>query len=162
MERPERLIAAKIGLAAAVTRIQEVVGKSAGDPNDLVAALDKLTLGSRSSDITAPMNVVHSSATLDILNHPAVKFTHGFPDPNTAKDSNEYLRNLKKWSEDSIEKISKGDSEIPQGLAQGDLYRAPQSYSYFHLIYALNSLSRIFERNPRCLRHRVRMHRYCS
>ncbi|KAJ4491356.1 histone deacetylase domain-containing protein [Lentinula edodes] len=127
VERPERLIAAKIGLAAAVTRIQEVVGKSAGDPNDLVAALDKLTLGPRSSDITAPINVVHSSATLDILNHPAVKFTHGFPDPNTAKDSNEYLRSLKKWSEDSIEKISKGDSEIPQGLAQGDLYLCPES-----------------------------------
>ncbi|KAF8827670.1 hypothetical protein HHX47_DHR4000146 [Lentinula edodes] len=124
VERPERLIAAKIGLAAAVTRIQEVVGKSTGDPNDLVAALDKLTLGSRSSDITAPINVVHSSATLDILNHPAVRFTHGFPDPNTAKDSNEYLRNLKKWSEDSIEKISKGDSEIPQELAQGDLYQS--------------------------------------
>ncbi|KAJ4468984.1 histone deacetylase complex protein [Lentinula lateritia] len=127
VERPERLIAAKIGLAAAVIRMQEVVGKSAGDPNDLVAALDKLTLGSRSSDITAPINVVHSSATLDILDHPAVKFTHGFPDPNTAKDSNEYLRNLKKWSEDSIEKISKGDSEIPQGLAQGDLYLCPES-----------------------------------
>ncbi|KAJ3921353.1 Arginase/deacetylase [Lentinula edodes] len=127
VERPERLIATKIGLAAAVTRIQEVVGKSTGDPNDLVAALDKLTLGSRSSDITAPINVVHSSATLDILNHPAVRFTHGFPDPNTAKDSNEYLRNLKKWSEDSIEKISKGDSEIPQELAQGDLYLCPES-----------------------------------
>ncbi|KAJ3788333.1 Arginase/deacetylase [Lentinula aff. detonsa] len=127
VERPERLTAVKVGLAAAVARIQDVVGKPTEDPNDLAAALDKLTLGAQSSSVTAPINVVHSSATLDLLNHPAVQFTHAFPDHNTTQDSSEYLKNLKKWSEDSAEKISKGDSEIPQGLAQGDLYLCPES-----------------------------------
>ncbi|KAJ3815354.1 Arginase/deacetylase [Lentinula aff. lateritia] len=150
VERPERLIAAKIGLAAAVTRIQEVVGKSPEVTDDLVAALDKLTLGSRSSDITTPINVVHSSATLDILNHPAVKFTHGFPDLNTSNDSNEYLKNLKKWSEDSIEKISKGYSEIPLELAQGDLYLCPESLTAIQgaLGTVCESIDTVVDPNP--------------
>ncbi|KAJ4482154.1 Arginase/deacetylase [Lentinula aciculospora] len=129
VERPERLTAVKVGLAAAVSRIQEVVGKSTKDFDDLVAALDKLTLGARSNSIASPINVVHSSATLDLLNHPAVQFTHAFPDLNAdvAKDSKDYLSNLKRWSEESAEKIFKGDSEIPSGLAQGDLYLCPES-----------------------------------
>ncbi|KAE9400423.1 Arginase/deacetylase [Gymnopus androsaceus JB14] len=127
VERPERLTAVKVGLAAALTRIQEVVGKPAEDPNDLAAALNKLTLGSQPSNLSSPIQVIHSSATLDLLSHPAVQFAHAFPDPTTEKDPQQYLANLKKWSEESIERISKGESEIPQGLAQGDLYLCPES-----------------------------------
>lgn len=134
VERAERLTAVKFGLAAAITRIREAVDAggqglqagAAGAGDELADALNKLTLGySDSNTITSPIHVIHSSATLDILTHPAVQFVHGFPDPNLNEDSkpNEYLMNLKQWSEDSIEKISKGESEIPIGLAQGDLYR---------------------------------------
>ncbi|KAF5389261.1 hypothetical protein D9757_003538 [Collybiopsis confluens] len=126
VERPERLVAVKVGLAAAITRIQQVAGKpKEDDSNDLVAALDKLTLNPQPD--TFPINIVHSSATLDLLQSPAVLFTHAFPDSSSEKDPNQYLKNLKKWSEESAEKISKVESEIPKDLAQGDLYLCPES-----------------------------------
>ncbi|KAF9077659.1 histone deacetylase domain-containing protein [Rhodocollybia butyracea] len=125
VELPERLVAVKVGLAAAIARIQELTRRSHEDSSDLVTALENLTL--ESANLAAPINVVHSAATLDLLNHPAVQFTHAFPDPTSAKDPNEYLKNLKKWSEESTDRISKGESEIPQALAQGDLYLCPES-----------------------------------
>ncbi|KIK69544.1 hypothetical protein GYMLUDRAFT_212124 [Collybiopsis luxurians FD-317 M1] len=125
VERPERLTAVKVGLAAAVSRIQEVTVKPEADPNDLAAALDKLTLDAQPN--TLPVQVIHSSATLDLLQSPATLFTHAFPDASAGKDPQEYLKNLKKWSEESAAKISKGGSEIPTGLAQGDLYLCPES-----------------------------------
>ncbi|KAJ3775524.1 Arginase/deacetylase [Lentinula raphanica] len=130
VERPERLTAVKFGLAAAVTRIQEVVAKSTDDPNDLAAALDKLTLAAHSDSLTSPIHVVHSSATLDLLSHPAVQFSHAFPDrSDLTKDPQEYLKNLKRWSEESTDNVLKGISEIPKDLAQGDLYLCPESLS---------------------------------
>ena len=64
-----------------------------------------------------PFHFVHSDAIVDILNNPAVKFVHGDIDGDV------YLENLKNWAKMSKEKVEKGDSEIPETLSQGDLYR---------------------------------------
>jgi histone deacetylase HOS3 len=60
---------------------------------------------------------VQSSASADILSHPAVKYVHGDIDGDV------YLENLVTWTRESRAKIDKGESEIPANLSQGDLYR---------------------------------------
>ena len=52
-----------------------------------------------------------------MFNHPAVKFIHG------DVDGDAYLENLRAWARDSQDKILRGESEIPEGLSPGDLYR---------------------------------------
>ena len=54
---------------------------------------------------------------MDLLNDPAVKFVHG----DIERDV--YLESLKSWAKDSQDKVAKGESEIPEGYSQGDLYR---------------------------------------
>lgn len=124
VEKPERLRAVNVGLAAAMARLESIATKveqddSAGD--DLVAALGRMNLANPAVDLLSSPNifvsVVKSSASVDILNNPAVKFIHGDVDGDV------YLENLKAWARDSHEKISKGESEIPESLSQGDLYR---------------------------------------
>jgi histone deacetylase HOS3 len=133
VERPERLRAVKLGLAAAIARIEGAVSTSTAtnkqissavptesiDPqsDDLAAALGRMNLATRttpSPESTIP--VFNSSASVDILNNPAVKFVHGDVDGDV------YLENLRAWARDSQDKIMKGESEIPDGLSQGDLY----------------------------------------
>jgi hypothetical protein len=76
-----------------------------------------------------PVRIVHSTASVDILNNAAVKFIHGDIDGDV------YLEKLKDWVTNSVDKISKGESEIPLGLPQGDLYC--KSFIYLHLIKPL-------------------------
>jgi histone deacetylase HOS3 len=64
-----------------------------------------------------PVPVVRSSAKVHILNHRAVKYIHG-----EVVDGDVYLKHLVEWACQSAEKISNGQSEIPDGLSQGDLY----------------------------------------
>ena len=136
VERPERVRAVKAGLAVALSRLEELrdplqsgplssseeaPNVDPSNPDDLAKALDKMTLGapaalSPSEPSTIPVRVIHSSASVDILNDVAVKFIHGDVDGDT------YLKRLKEWVTNSVEKISKGESEIPAGLPQGDLY----------------------------------------
>jgi len=125
----------KAGLAVALSRLEELrdplqpvplsssveaPNVDPSNPDDLAKALDKMTLGAPAAlspePSTIPVRVIHSSASVDILNDAAVKFTHG------DVDGDAYLKRLKEWMTNSVEKISKGESEIPAGLPQGDLY----------------------------------------
>jgi histone deacetylase HOS3 len=130
-ERPERLRAVKIGLCAAISRLEEslpvatTTGATAAraedsDADSLVAAIENLRLEQDSAEFPLPkghpVQVVRSSAKVDILSHPAVKYVHG--DVN----GDVYLQKLVEWARHSAEKISNGQSEIPSGLPQGDLY----------------------------------------
>ncbi|KAI0927007.1 hypothetical protein AcW1_007629 [Taiwanofungus camphoratus] len=146
VERPERLRAVNVGLAAAVARLEDAVTNSddlkskqehveplaatekhGSDSDDLANALAQLNLAASTSSSLidaqsrAPIDFVQSSAAVDLLNHPAVKFVHG----DIERDV--YLENLKNWAKDSQENIAKGGSEIPEHLPQGDLYLCPAS-----------------------------------
>ncbi|PCH39800.1 Arginase/deacetylase [Wolfiporia cocos MD-104 SS10] len=140
VERPQRLRAVHIGIAAATARFEQFhTGKDllrSGQPQnawgssqdastayDLASALGSLNLATTSSvkPQHIPVEFVHSSAVVDISNHPAVKFVHG------DELNDEYLANLQAWAKDSQAKISRGESEIPGSLSQGDLYLCPES-----------------------------------
>ena len=135
VERPERLRAVNIGLAAAIARLEEHLPspppasgdtpaqgstKQEEDADELIKALGKLQLSAASpadSLSRAPVSVVHSVASVDLLDHAAVKFIHG----DIERDV--YLESLKRWVLESQDKVNKGDSEIPESYSQGDLYR---------------------------------------
>ena len=130
-ERPERLRAVTIGLSAAIARLEGLsntitipapTAKSESsskepDPDDLADVMNKLKINSELSTYQSPVSIIESQATVDILNHPAVKFVHG----DIERDV--YLENLTAWAKESYQKILKGESEIPEDLSQGDLYR---------------------------------------
>ncbi|KAF7348121.1 Histone deacetylase HOS3 [Mycena sanguinolenta] len=124
VERPERLRAVAIGLSAAISRL-EAARSQTPSPDDLVAQLARLNIESKLSEssVDSPVSIVRSSATADILKHPAVKYIHGDIDGDV------YLENLVRWIRESKEKVDKGESEIPAGLSQGDLYLCPESIS---------------------------------
>lgn len=127
VERPERLRAVALGLSAAMARIQDSrpqdrknildttnIANSDVETDDLAAALDRMKLA---VDPSSPIRIVKTSASVNLLDNPAVKFVHGDIDGDV------YLENLKEWAKTSRDKISGGGSEIPEGLPQGDLYR---------------------------------------
>lgn len=130
-ERPERLRAVNIGLSAAIARLEELSNSTTTpeltstsessnkepDPNDLADVMNKLKIDSELSSHQSPVSIIESQATADILNHPAVKFVH------RDIEGDVYLENLTSWAKESNQKILKGESEIPEGLSQGDLYR---------------------------------------
>ncbi|CAL1712270.1 unnamed protein product [Somion occarium] len=136
VERPERLRAVNIGISAAISRLESVSSgfDSSNEPviptesksdidltDDLTAALDKLKLASSSYPTPLPLNLVKSSAKVELLNNPAVKFVHG------DIDGDMYLENLIKWSKESRDRIAQDGTEIPSPLSQGDLYLCPES-----------------------------------
>ncbi|KAF5317544.1 hypothetical protein D9619_013147 [Psilocybe cf. subviscida] len=142
VERPERLRAINIGLSAAIARLEPVfqplpvgaapstsaVGSSAAGINDLAEVMNKLRIDATptagAGHVTpsrSPVTIVQSDAQIDMLAHPAVKFVHGDIDGDV------YLENLSKWIRESQDNVSKGGSEIPEGLSQGDLYLCPTS-----------------------------------
>lgn len=130
VERPERLRAVNIGLAATVARLEEVApptsetratGSTATDEDadELTKALGKLQLEAPSrlhQSPRVPVVFVQSDASADLLSHPAVKFVHG----DIERDV--YLEALTAMAKDSQDKVNKGESEIPEGYSQGDLY----------------------------------------
>lgn len=127
-ERPERLRAVKVGVAAAIGHLEESF--VAAHPNernsfavkpegsdDLAAAFSRINLTQDSkTDENSPVIIVHSSASVDLLNNAAVKFVHGDIDGDV------YPQNLKLWASESWDKIASGDCEIPDGLPKNDLY----------------------------------------
>lgn len=123
MEKPERLRAVKLGLSTAMARLESldniatptVQTPPEGTDDDLTEALKRLNLTSQVPG-RSRVSVVHSAATVDLLNNAAVKFVHGDIEGDV------YLEKLKTWAKESSEKIAKGESEIPSGLNQGDLY----------------------------------------
>ncbi|KAH8099559.1 Arginase/deacetylase [Cristinia sonorae] len=129
VERPERLRAVNVGIAAALarlhlhsrhaqTQVSATDPASKSDDDELTAALNKLNI---SQPGPSTSNIVKSTASVDILNNPAVKFIHG----DIERDV--YLENLIKWAKESRDAIARGESEIPTGLSQGDLYLCPGS-----------------------------------
>jgi histone deacetylase HOS3 len=134
VERPERVRAIKAGLAVAISRLEGLYSTSQSplsssaeasnvdpsNPDDLARALDQMTLEASTvlsfkSKIN-PVQIVHSTASVDILNNAAVKYIHGDIDGDV------YLEKLKDWMANSVDRISKGEPEIPIGLPQRDLY----------------------------------------
>lgn len=146
VERPERLRAVNVGIAAAVARLEErapginpppnntlVNPADGGEADELTKALGKLQLSTPSRlerPSRVPATFVHSGASVDILNNTAVKFVHG----DIERDV--YLETLRSWASDSQDKINKGESEIPEGYAQGDLYRT--SLASVHVRFVLH------------------------
>jgi histone deacetylase HOS3 len=131
VERPERLRAVALGVAAAIARCEEVVQPQVAENNqeiplkripsteqDLATAMKRLDIGSKSlfSIPSLPLQVHKSTASLDVLNHAAVKFVHGDIEGDV------YLENLIRWTKESREKITSHGTEIPEGLSEGDLY----------------------------------------
>jgi len=94
--------------------------KEAGglDPDALAGAMDRMKL-ERDKDGGPPLLpvIIQSHATVGLSNHAAVKYIHGDIDGDV------YIEKLTSWARESWEKIQAGGSEIPQHLAQGDLYR---------------------------------------
>lgn len=133
VERPERLRAVKTGLCAAIARLEETHPVStsssedaiSSDTDSLIAAIENLKLEQAQTDTLLPkghpVQLVRSSAKVDILSDSAVKYIHGDVDGDT------YLEKLTEWTRHSIDKISTGQSEIPSELPQGDLYLCPTS-----------------------------------
>jgi histone deacetylase HOS3 len=125
VERPERLRAVCVGVAAVASRLQEAW--SGDNPNgvgaldatsELTDALHRLTItgtnGSTSARLDTALDIINHIDSTNFLTDPAVCFVHGEPD--------EYLNKLHGWASSSEDKIRVGESEIPSGLSQGDLY----------------------------------------
>ena len=136
VERPERVRAVKAGLAVVLSRLEELavalghesprlpadpfpLNPDPSNPDDLAKALNRMTLevSTVSPGRKIPVHIIHSTASVDLLNNIAVKFVHGDIDGDV------YLEKLKDWAANSVDKISEGESEIPPNLPQGDLYR---------------------------------------
>lgn len=151
-ERPERLHAVKLGLAAAISRIEDVESAitvqkpefasmaASTDEGDLAAALARMAIAptegpapSSSSSCLSPSSplrtasvvIRRTSASVSLLDHAAVKYVHGDIDRDV------YLENLITWARDSQKNITKKGTEIPEGIPPLDLYR-----EYF-LVYVL-------------------------
>ncbi|KAK7022255.1 histone deacetylase HOS3 [Favolaschia claudopus] len=111
VERPERLRAVTIGLSAAISRLEGVpnqpIDTAELDPDDLASQLAQLNI---QPDI--PVTIIQSSAYIDILNHPAVKYVHGDVDGDV------YLENLVRWIKESKEKcfFTFSSSVCPESL----------------------------------------------
>lgn len=145
VERPERLRAVKIGLSAAIARAEEAFSnsntatkgvtkpKDAGerDPSleaDMLAVtLERMQIG-RTQEVVTPelqssVSLTRSKATVDLLNHPAVKYVHGDIDGDV------YLENLIAWARDSRNNIAKNGIEFPPEipLNPADVYLCPTS-----------------------------------
>ena len=132
VERPERLRAVNVGLATVMARTSELGQQAAmsteqpakADPEDeLAAAIERLDIAPSSGRcLTAgPIEVVKSTAKVNLLDNAAVKFIHGDIEGDV------YLEKLIQLSKESRDTIAAGQSEIPDGLLQSDLYRKPEA-----------------------------------
>ena len=140
-ERPERLRAVLLGVAAAVARLEEaeeVITKSLSSPekDDLSNLLSGLSI---QSSFVSPkhLSIVDpprpKTAGQVSLHHPALQLAHSPPDSALLDGgpipSSKYLKNLHKWASEALETIKNTGCEIPSGLGlnQGDLYLGPGS-----------------------------------
>ena len=130
VERPERLRAVSVGVSAARAALeigrdespslchpQTVDGKATSDaPDHLADVIKGLTLDERHGSPHHPaFLVLTADSSSNSLINAATRFIHGEPDG--------YLSKLLMWASTSEEKIKKGESEIPEELSQGDLFR---------------------------------------
>lgn len=141
-ERPERLRAVLLGVAAAVAGLEQ---RNTAD--DLAGLLSSLSLVSPAKP-TAHLHLVPApplppTPGTILLHHPAVQLAHSpVPDapfpyigpPSTGSSgagfpSSSYLRDLVKWANGAVDRIKQTGCEIPEGLGlnPGDLYLGPGS-----------------------------------
>lgn len=118
VERPERLRAVAVGVAAAAARLENFFAstnapKSIEPADDLADALERLTIVPPAVS-TSPFDILTATGSIDLVTDGAVRFVHGEPA--------EYTEKLAAWASGSEDKIRNGESEIPAGLSQGDLY----------------------------------------
>ena len=141
VERPERLRVLKIGLGGAISRLESardasiaLLNKRQDMGEDLSTAFGKLDLssaqqepeGARDPFAIRPIDVVaivKPNVNLkDLTRHPAVRMVHAATGDDAINDSLEHLNRLATWARESEDKIRSGESEIPTGFPQGDLY----------------------------------------
>ncbi|KAG9082114.1 hypothetical protein FRC06_005218, partial [Ceratobasidium sp. 370] len=119
VERPERLRALAVGIAAAIALAEaQSARRAAVEPDDLIESLEHMKLESGSG----------WSASTSIV---ARIVRHSAPEDTVAGSGEEYLSQLALWVSDVESHIKAGESEIPDeaGLSEGDLYRKFQIYS---------------------------------
>ena len=135
-ERPERLHAVKLGLAAAIARIEYVesvahaqkpgvASEAAGGTlheGDLTAALARMTITPALPNPSFPLRtgsvlIRRTSASASLLDNAAVKYVHGDIEGDV------YLKNLIAWACDSQRNITEKGLEIPEEIPPLDLYR---------------------------------------
>lgn len=119
VERPERLRAVVVGAAAALVRLHEEFNSHSKQEDNTDDLSDELTSAlNRLNLLETPKSrlceIVTSTSSADILTNDATKFVHG--------DAENYVAKLSSWALGSEDKIRQGESEIPSGLSQGDLY----------------------------------------
>ncbi|WVQ63278.1 uncharacterized protein L199_001429 [Kwoniella botswanensis] len=145
-ERPERLRAVLLGVAAAIARLEGIDSATQSttaqsNTDDLSGLLSSLSIGSSSSStssVTSLLNIIppppQPSIPGSILqHHPAVQLAHSpvpespFPylgqrasssssSSSGSIPSSPYLKDLVKWASESIEKIKETGCEIPPDL----------------------------------------------
>ncbi|TYJ53237.1 hypothetical protein B9479_006160 [Cryptococcus floricola] len=149
-ERPERLRAVLLGVAAAVARLEQVSPQAGQEVltanDDLSKLLSSLSITQSPSQPTPHLHLV-SAPPLPfkpgniLLHHPAVQVAHSpvgeAPFPYIGEGSaggagvgwpqSDYLKDLVKWCEGAVERIKETGCEIPEGLGlnPGDLYLGP-------------------------------------
>jgi histone deacetylase HOS3 len=134
VERPERLKALGVGLAAAIARTEvsrhtlPSTDATTTGQDELVNVMDKLSLQNTDHSVHSPVVEIirHSSpADTTFLNTPAVRMIHALEGDNATGSGEEYISQLSRWVLESEDRIKAGQSEIPsgEGLSQGDLYR---------------------------------------
>ncbi|RXK40609.1 histone deacetylase HOS3 [Tremella mesenterica] len=145
-ERPERLRAVLLGVAAAIARLEENDGtmpptsssmpRSSSTSDDLSSLLSSLSIQTTNLDpcpqylslVTPPAPPINPGSVL--LHHPALQLAHSTPTEGSlpyvglgaatistaSLPTSKYLRELHKWAAEAVEKIRDTGCEIPSGL----------------------------------------------
>lgn len=118
-ERPERLRAINVGIAAAYARLEfAAIYRAASDECSASSSSSSSSGGDKTKTNTpVPLHVVRSSASVDICSHAPARVVHG----NAHDCESCYATMLKSWCADVKEQIALCGSEIPDGYEQ-DLY----------------------------------------
>lgn len=130
VERPERLRALAVGIAASIARAELTA-------NSVLPTADSFTSSSNDLELETIKTFEGTSLVAEITRHPtpddtsfltspAVRTIHALEEDTSASSTGEeYLYQLARWVSESESRIKAGESEIPEGegLSQGDLYR---------------------------------------
>ncbi|QRV77976.1 histone deacetylase family protein [Ceratobasidium sp. AG-Ba] len=138
VERPERLRALAIGVAAAIALTEASQPPASTDttahPDDLIKHMEMISLNGdpeTSSTSSSVVDIVRHSAPPDasFMNNPAVRMIHALEEDTAAGSGEDYLSQLSRWVSDVETRLKAGESEIPdgEGLSQGDLYLGPRT-----------------------------------
>src|SRR5260221_4269131 len=124
VERPERLRAVAVGVAAAQAALE--IGRDespllshspridpSNAPDDLADVVKSLTLDEGNGTPHHPAFLVLTvDSSSSSLTNPAVRFIHG--------EHDEYLSKLLTWASASTKNIKRGESQIPEGFLQAE------------------------------------------